>query len=147
MAKWMKVQTTLAPVDQEYWKMYFYVSLVLNDVGASIVLISHKGERIKYILQLHLKGAMNNIDKYEALLHGLQTTICLGIHCLYVHGNSKIVVNQMMKDLLYKDRKMEAYSEEVRKLEHKFDVIELHHVLRCDNDMEGTLAKLGFVQD
>ena len=114
---------------------------MLNDVGASIVLISHKGERMKYILQLHLEGAMNNIDKYEALLNGLQTAICLGIHCLYVHGNSK------MKDLLYKDRKMEAYSEEVRKLEHKFNVIELHHVLRCDNDMEDTLAKLGFDQD
>jgi len=127
--------------------MYFYVSLMLNDVGASIVLISHKGERMKYILQLHLEGAMNNIDKYEALLNGLQTAICLGIHCLYVHGNSKIVVNQMMKDLLYKDRKIEAYSEEVRKLEHKFDIIELHHVLRCDNDMEDTLAKLGFDQD
>jgi ribonuclease HI len=90
---------------------------------------------------------MNNIDKYEALLHGLQTVISLGIHYLYVHGDSKIVVNQMMKDLLYKHPKMEAYSEEVQKLEHKFDVIELHHVLRCDNNMEDTLAKLGFAWD
>ena len=38
---------------------------------------------------------------------------------------------------------MEAYWQEVRKLEDKFDGLELHHVLRRDNEAADALAKMG----
>jgi hypothetical protein len=38
---------------------------------------------------------------------------------------------------------MEAYWQEVRKLEEKFDGFELHHILRRDNEAAETLARLG----
>ena len=42
---------------------------------------------------------------------------------------------------------MTAYYQEVRKLEDKFQGIELHHVPRKDNDATNFLAKLAARQD
>ena len=47
-----------------------------------------------------------------------------------------------MKESSYKSPLMMAYCQEVRKLEDKFQGIELHHVPQKDNDAPDFLAKL-----
>jgi len=47
-----------------------------------------------------------------------------------------------MKESTCHDVNMEAYCTEVRKLEDKFDGIDLHHVLRRDNEEADSLARL-----
>ena len=47
-----------------------------------------------------------------------------------------------MKESAYHDMRMEAYSVEVQKLEYKFYSIELHHVLRWDNEDADFLTRL-----
>ena len=47
-----------------------------------------------------------------------------------------------MKESSYKIPLMAAYCQEVRKLEDKFQGIELHHVPQKDNDATDFLAKL-----
>ena len=71
----------------------------------------------------------------------------LGATRLYVRGDSKVVVDQVMKESSYKSPLMAAYCQEVRKLEDKFQGIELHHVPRKDNDAADFLAKLAARQD
>ena len=46
---------------------------------------------------------------------------------LYVHGDSEMVVDHVMKESSYKSPLM-TYCQEVRMLEDKFKGIELHHV-------------------
>ena len=53
-----------------------------------------------------------------------------------------MVVDQIMMESSYKIPLMEAYYQEVHKLEDKFRGIELHHVPRKDNDAADFLAKL-----
>ncbi len=81
--------------------------------------------------------------EYEALLHGLRIAVSLGIRRLIVRGDSQLVVNQVMKEWSYLDDKMAAYRQEVRKLEDKFDGLELTHVLRHDNEAADRLANFG----
>lgn len=86
----------------------------------------------------------NNVTEYEALLHGLRFAVALGVQRLVILGDSKLVVNHVMKDSECKDPKMEAYCTKIRKLKSRFDGIELCHIPRRDNDdADHSLARLG----
>jgi hypothetical protein len=58
--------------------MYFDGSLKLQRAGAGILFIAPGGEQLKYALQLSFP-ASNNAAEYEALIHGLNIAISLGI--------------------------------------------------------------------
>ena len=62
----------------DHWTMYFDGSMKLEGAGAGVLLISPKGEQLKYVLQIMFK-AMNNEAEYEAALHGLHIAVLLGI--------------------------------------------------------------------
>ena len=122
--------------------MYFDGSLMIEGAGAGILLISPTRERLRYVLQLHFP-ASNNAAEYEALLHGLRIAISLGIQRLAVHSDSELVVNQVQKEYSCTSDKMSTYCREVRKLEGKFQGLELTHVLRNNNAEADELAKMG----
>ena len=105
-------------ITHEYWMMYFDGSVVAPGSGARVVLISPYGSRLRYMIHFHFL-ASNNTVEYEALINGLRIAIELGATRLYVHGDSKLVVDQVMKES-YKSPLMAAYCQEVRKLEDKF---------------------------
>jgi ribonuclease HI len=122
--------------------MYFNGSLKLDGGGAGVLFISPRGEQLKYVLQI-LWEVSNNEAEYEALLHGLRLAISLGIKRLLVYGDSLLVVQQVNKEWDCNKETMDAYVQEVRKLEHKFSGLEVHHVLREHNVGTDILSKLG----
>jgi ribonuclease HI len=65
--------------------MYFDGSLKLEGAGAWVLLISPKGEQLKYVLQIFWKISNNKVE-YEALLQGLCLAISLGIKRLLVYA-------------------------------------------------------------
>jgi ribonuclease HI len=97
---------------------------------------------LKYVLQI-LWAVSNNEAEYEALLNGLHLAISLGIKRLLVYGDSLLVVQQVNKEWDCNKETMDAYVQEVRKLESKFSGLEVHHVLREHNVGADTLSKLG----
>jgi hypothetical protein len=97
VAEWTEMQTPPKERELEYWTINFNSSLQLQGAGAGILVTSPKGERFKYVLQIHFL-ASNNVAKYEALLRGLRIAIALGIHRLKVLGDSLIVVNQANRE-------------------------------------------------
>jgi ribonuclease HI len=122
--------------------MYFDGSLKLEGAGAGVLLISPKGEQLKYVLQIFWMVS-NNEAEYEALLHGLRLAISLGIKRLLVYGDSVVVINQVNKSWDHNKENMDAYCLEVRKLENKFYGLEFHHVVRDNNVAADVLSKLG----
>ena len=70
----------------------------------------------------------NNGVEYEALLHGLRLAVSLSIKRLLVYGDSLLVVQQVNKEWDINKDTMDAYVEEIRKLENKFVGLEIHHV-------------------
>ena len=85
----------------------------------------------------------NNEAEYEALLHGLQLAVSLGIKRLLVYGDSLLVVQQVNKEWDINKDTMDAYVEEIRKLENKFSGLEIHHVDHDNNVGADVLSKLG----
>jgi ribonuclease HI len=122
--------------------MYFDGSLKLEGAGAGVLLISPKGEQLKYVLKIFWKVS-NNEAEYEALLHGLRLAISLDIKRLLVYGDSAMVINQVDKCWDRKKENMDAYCLEVRKLENKFYSLKFHHVVRDNNVAADVLSKLG----
>ena len=121
--------------------MYFDGSVMKTGAGAGILFISPLGEHMRYVIRLHFH-ASNNMAEYEALLGGLRIAIELGVKRLDARGDSQLVVDQVMKESSCYDSKMEAYCNAVRRLEDKFDGLELNHVPRRYNEDADELTKI-----
>jgi ribonuclease HI len=122
--------------------MYFDGSLRVQGAGAGILFTAPGGEHLKYALQL-LFPASNNAAEYEALIHGLNIAISLGIKRLMVYGDSLVVISQINKEWDCSSDSMGKYCTAVRKLEDKFEGLEFHHVERDRNTAADVLSKLG----
>jgi ribonuclease HI len=142
MAEWRENQIPTPADKPEHWTMYFDGSLKLDGGGAGVLFISPIGEQLKYVLQI-LWEVSNNEAEYEALLHGLRLAISLGIKRLLVYGDSLLVVQQVNKEWDCNKETMDAYVQEVRKLENKLFGLEIHHVIREHNIGADVLSKLG----
>jgi ribonuclease HI len=123
-------------------KMYFDGSLRLQGVGASILFIAPRGDQLLYALQL-LFPASNNAAEYEALIHGLNIAMSLGIKRLMVYGDSQVVISEVNKDWDYSIESMSNYCAAVRKVEDKFEGLEFHHIERDCNMAIEALFNLG----
>ena len=106
-----------------------------------MLLVAPTGEHLKYVVQRHFprKVTTNNTAEYEGLLAGLRIAIELGIKKFIIRGDSQLVVRQVNKD--YQSPLMEAYVEEVRKLEEHFDGLQTEHVPRVENSTADYLSK------
>jgi ribonuclease HI len=121
--------------------MYFDGSLMKTGAGAGLLLISPLGKHVRYVIRLHFP-ASNNVSEYEALVNGLRITVEQGVRRLDARGDSQLVIDQVIKNSHCRDRKMEAYCDEVRRLEDKFYGLELNHVARQYNETADELAKI-----
>ena len=111
--------------------MYFDGAFSLQGADAGVLLIAPTKEHLKYVIQMHFPREMstNNTAEYEGLLAGLRITTDLGVKKLIVRGDSQLVIRQVNKD--YQSPLMEAYVDEVRKLEERFDGIQAEHIPRA----------------
>jgi ribonuclease HI len=141
MAEWVDTQLPTAPIQPELWTMYFDGSLMKTGAGAGLLFISPLRKHLRYVLRLHFP-ASNNMAEYEALVNGLRIAIELGVQRLDARGDSQLVIDQVMKTSHYHDPKMEAYCDEVRRLEDKFYGLELNHIARRCNETVDELAKI-----
>jgi ribonuclease HI len=121
--------------------MFFDGSLMKTGAGACLLFISPFGKHLRYVLRLHFP-ASNNVAEYEALVNGLHIAIELGVRRLDARGDPQLVIDQVMKNSHYRDPKMEAYCDEVRRLENKFYGLELNHIARRYNETVDELAKI-----
>ena len=69
--------------------------------------------------------------------------ISLGVRRLMVYSDSDLVVNQVMKEWDIRSAAMIGYYNAVRKLEKKFEGLELHHIPRLKNQVADDLVKIG----
>jgi ribonuclease HI len=141
VAEWVDTQLRAAPIQLELWTMFFDGSLMKTGAGAGLLFILPLGKHLRYVLRLHFP-ASNNVAEYEALVNGLRIAIELGVRRLDAHGDSQLVIDQVMKNSHCRDPKIEAYYDEVRRLEDKFYGLELNHIARRYNETADKLAKI-----
>jgi ribonuclease HI len=141
VAEWVDTQLPAAPIQPELWTMFFAGSLMKTGAGAGLLFISPLGKHLRYVLCVHFP-ASNNMDEYEALVNGLRIAIELGVRRLDARGDSQLVIDQVMKNSHCRGPKMEAYCDEVHRLEDKFYRLELNHIARRYNETVDELAKI-----
>nr|AAP20843.1 retrotransposon protein, putative, Ty3-gypsy sub-class [Oryza sativa Japonica Group]ABF96690.1 retrotransposon protein, putative, Ty3-gypsy subclass [Oryza sativa Japonica Group] len=127
-------------IDSETWTMAFDGALNSQGAGAGFILTSPSGEQFKHAIHLNFR-ATNNIAEYERLLAGIRAAAALGVKRLVVKGDSELVANQVHKDYKCSSPELSKYLAEVRKLEKRFDGIEVRHVYRKDNIKPDDLAR------
>jgi ribonuclease HI len=126
------------------WVMHFDGAFNLPGAGAGAVLTSPSGDKLFYAVQLCFKPehkVSNNITEYEGLLAGLRVAHALGIKRLIVKGDSQLIVNFSNKSYTPKDEHMASYLEELRKMEKRFQGLELKHIPRGKNVEADEIAK------
>ncbi|XP_010233305.1 uncharacterized protein LOC104583208 [Brachypodium distachyon] len=143
IAEWTKMQTPSPPDLSSAWTMYFDGSKQAEGAGARVILISPKGERMRYVFQIHFRNASNNEVEYEALLHGMRMAKAYGATRLMIYGDSNLVVQQTMKTCDAISDTMIAYRDMYNTLEGNFDGCRLAHVSRASNKEADHLANLG----
>jgi ribonuclease HI len=141
LAKWVDTQLPTAPIQAKLWTMYFDGSLMKTGAGAGLLFVSPLGKHLCYVIRLHFPTS-NNMAEYEALVNELRITVELGVQRLDARGDSQLVIDQVMKNSHCRDRRMEAYCDEVRRLEDKFYGLELNHIARRYNETANELAKI-----
>jgi ribonuclease HI len=141
LAEWTDTQLLTTPIQPELWTMYFDGSLMKTGAGAGLLFISPLGKHLRYVILLHFP-ASNNVAEYEALVNGMRIAAELGVQRLDARGDSHLDIDQVMKNSHYRDRRMEAYCDEVWRLEDKFYGLELNHIARLYNETADELAML-----
>ena len=92
LAEWTEIQTPGPPDLSNSWIMYFDGSKRHEGAGAGVILISPKGDKLKYVLQMNFKKASNNEAEYVGLLHGMRMAKACGATRLMIYGDSNLVV-------------------------------------------------------
>jgi hypothetical protein len=91
-ADWGEHQYLPPAPDSTYSRMNFDGSKMLGGLGAGIVFTSPKGDKLLYMLQIHLR-ASNSVAEYEALVHGLKLGKEVGIWRILCFRDSDLVVH------------------------------------------------------
>ncbi|KAI4991855.1 hypothetical protein ZWY2020_040241 [Hordeum vulgare] len=107
----------------EGWTMHLDGAFARMGAGVGVLLTSPMGDKLRYAMQLCFQRGekvSNNIAEYEGLIVGLKAAAALGIQRLTVMGDSQLLVNFSNKEYTPKDEHMEAYLQEVRKIEKRF---------------------------
>nr|ABF96096.1 transposon protein, putative, unclassified [Oryza sativa Japonica Group] len=120
--------------------MAFDGALNSQGAGAGFILTSPSIDQFKHAIHLNFR-ATNNTAEYEGLLAGIRAAAALGVKRLIVKGDSELVANQVHKDYKCSNPELSKYLVEVRKLEKRFDGIEVRHVYRKDNIKPDDLAR------
>ena len=98
---------------------------------------------MRSVLRMNFRFASNNEAEYEALLHGMRMAKACGATRLSIFGDTKLVVDQVMKTCDAVNDNMIAYRDIYNQLEGSFDGCELNHIARTSNEEADTLANIG----
>ncbi|XP_075674940.1 uncharacterized protein LOC142644148 [Castanea sativa] len=100
--------------------------------GVGIIIITLKGETLKYGVQLTFLPT-NNEAEYKGVLTRLKVGKALGIKNLLLHSDSKLVVGQINGEFETKDNRMQKYLRLTKLLTQEFDQVEFTQIPRSQN--------------
>ena len=123
--------------------MYFDGSKKYDGAGAGVILISPKGDKLHYVLQMDFKRPTNNEAEYKAILHGMRMAENCGATHLMIYGDSNLIVQQTMKDCDVIADNMIAYPDLYNIMERNFEGCDLRHVGLESNEEVDLLANIG----
>jgi len=77
------------------WKVYFDGANSKEGNGAGVLLVSLEDSLIPLSFKWEFE-VTNNVVEYEAFLLGLQKSKNMNIECLTMHGDSELIIKQII---------------------------------------------------
>ena len=124
----------------ERWTIQTNSSRVQRRGGVGVIIITPKGEALKYRVQLAFLTT-NNETEFEGVLRGLRVEKALGVKNLLLQSDSKLVIGQIKGEFGAKEERMQKYLKLTKLLTQKFDWIEFTQIPRSQNMGADELAK------
>ena len=90
------------------WMIYADGSSVQKMEGVGIIILTSKGDTLKYDVQLQFPTA-NNEAEYKAILMGLRVVKALRAKSALLKSDSKLVIGQIKGEFKAKERRMQKY--------------------------------------
>lgn len=116
-------------------------SSIASSSGVGLLLTTLEGITIEYAIRLGFRATSNEAE-YEPLIVGLSLAIKVGATRLSAHTDYKLVEGQVTREYEAKEEGMKKYLARVRELMSHFKVVEIKHMLRCQNEHTDQLARL-----
>ncbi|XP_030969578.1 uncharacterized protein LOC115989840 [Quercus lobata] len=123
------------------WMMFFDGATRQEGAGAGVVFVSPQRQILLYSFSLS-ELCSNNVAEYQALIISLQMAIEIGISQLEMLGDSKLFINQILKQYDVKKEDLILYCKYVKKLLANFEAITLEHIPRKENRQADALTNL-----
>ena len=127
---------------REQWVMKFDKSSTTQLEGVGVVLYHEEEKAVALSFKLEFPCS-NNMEKYEAYLTRLATTLEMGIMHLRVMGDSNLVVCQTKGSFSLKEPNVAPYRAMAQRMKEKFSTFEIEHTPRNENRFADALAVLG----
>ena len=96
--EWIEAQLPSVPDLSNAWTMYFDGLKKYDGAGGGVILISPKGDKLRYVLQMDFQRPTNNEAEYKALLYGRRMAKNYGATHLMIYGDSNLVVQEKLKN-------------------------------------------------
>lgn len=126
----------------EVWTIIFNGARCKHGCGAGVVFKSLDGSTIRFSFQFTWT-CTNNVVEYEALCLGLSKVIIMGIGCLIVYGEFKLVINQVQDKISAKHHYLKTYRNRVWDLLESFITINMIAIPRKYNQVIDSLTRRG----
>ncbi|XP_019258730.1 PREDICTED: uncharacterized protein LOC109236944 [Nicotiana attenuata] len=123
------------------WTMFFDGSAHCNSAGAGVALISPERQVLPFSFVLG-ETCSNNAAEYQALIVGLEIALEMKILQLEIYGDSKLIINQLLRSYEVKKEDLLTYHQYASGLLEKFDQVFLNHVPREKNRKADALVNL-----
>ena len=124
-----------------FWTLYFDGFSTSTSAGVGIVIQSPQQHRWYFSLKLDFE-CTNNQAKYESLVIGLGVLHELRAPCVFVLGDSELVINQLNGTFRCMSCTLASYHMVASYLAGSFDGITFSHVSRDRNTIADELAQL-----
>ena len=134
-------KTTQLTSNLPFWRLSVDGAANAQESGARLIMTSPDGINMEYALRFGFQ-ASDNEAKYEAVIAGLNLAHSMEVDQLEVCGDSQLVMKQIEDSYKAKGENMILYLKKVRELLKKFVQVQVRHVLRTENSLANTLAKL-----
>ncbi|XP_074299383.1 uncharacterized protein LOC141630467 [Silene latifolia] len=138
---WSFPEEDVIYIEDDVLDLYFDEASNYMPYGDEIILISPKGEHVSFSIKSDF-NVTNNAAECEACLLGLRIALDLDVKKLLVHGDSFLVINQVVGWWKIKSDSLAPYQARIEELERYFGDVKCVHLSRDENQFPDALSKL-----
>ncbi|XXG53722.1 hypothetical protein AAC387_Pa03g1777 [Persea americana] len=109
--------------------------------GVGILFVSPQGGLVPHSFTI-AKHCSNNIAEYQVVIMGMEIALAMGIRCLEIFRDSKLIVNQINGEYEVRKPDIMPYHRRAKALTPQFSHITVTHIARSLNSKADALASI-----